>query len=206
MVTTQINDPVYLVIVLFLLSSRAGFFKRSPLVEDKEHAHSPDPNGCVPRQAPSGVCVCTCFHVQAQVVGVGAEGPVELHLDLEGLPSADDQLVSRIHLGVVLGSVPARLRAQQVHRTHRQLHLCDGKCRHEALERLFGSYTVNGDGQKDKSFSSIFARVSSKALCVDSSKFCCVPQLVCYLPFPLVLHSRASASEEALGGPEGSEV
>lgn len=66
-----------------------------------------------------GCCVRTCLHVQVQLVAVLVEGPAQLQLYLEGLPSADDQLVPVEQLGVVLCSVLARLGAQQVHRTHR---------------------------------------------------------------------------------------
>lgn len=61
----------------------------------------------------------TCFHVHVQPVGVRVEGPAQLHFYPERLPSADDQLIPMIQVGVVLCSVPTRLRAQQVHRTHR---------------------------------------------------------------------------------------
>lgn len=47
----------------------------------------------------------TCFQVQMQLVSVSIEGPVELHLYLEGLPSADDQLALIKLVGVVLSSV-----------------------------------------------------------------------------------------------------
>ncbi|TNN74465.1 hypothetical protein EYF80_015245 [Liparis tanakae] len=48
---------------------------------------------------------------QVQLVIVSIEGPVELQLHLEGLSSADDQLVALIQVGVVLLSVLARLGA-----------------------------------------------------------------------------------------------
>lgn len=35
-------------------------------------------------------CVCTCFHVQVQLVSVRVEGPAHLQFYLESLPSADD--------------------------------------------------------------------------------------------------------------------
>lgn len=63
----------------------------------------------------------TCFQVHMQLVSVSIEGPVELQFYLEGLSSADDQLLPVIQVSVVLLSVLTRLRAQQVHRTHRQL-------------------------------------------------------------------------------------
>lgn len=63
----------------------------------------------------------TCFQVHIQLVSVSTEGPVELHLHLEGLSPADDHLIPVIRVSVVLPSVLTRLRAQQVHRTHRQL-------------------------------------------------------------------------------------
>lgn len=64
----------------------------------------------------------TCFQVHVQLVSVSIEGPVELQFYLEGLSSADDQLVPVIQVSVVLLPVLTRLRAQQVHRTHRQLY------------------------------------------------------------------------------------
>ena len=50
-------------------------------------------------------------------------GPAQLQLDLEGLASPQDQLVPVVGVGVVLRAVLTRLRAQQVHRPHTQLHL-----------------------------------------------------------------------------------
>lgn len=64
----------------------------------------------------------TCFEVQVQLVGVSIERPAELHLYLESLSPADDQLLPVIQVGVMLPSVLTRLWAEQVHRTHRQLY------------------------------------------------------------------------------------
>ena len=51
----------------------------------------------------------TCFEVQVQLVGVSIERPAELHLYLESLSPADDQLLPVIQVGVMLPSVLTRL-------------------------------------------------------------------------------------------------
>lgn len=70
----------------------------------------------------------TCFQVHVKLVGVGIEGPVELQFYLEGLSSADDQLLPMIQVSVVLLPVLAHLRAQQVHGTHWKLYFWERKC------------------------------------------------------------------------------
>lgn len=50
-----------------------------------------------------------------QLVGFRAEGPAELQFCLEGLSSANDQLIPVIQVGVMLQSVLSFLGAQQIH-------------------------------------------------------------------------------------------
>lgn len=63
----------------------------------------------------------TCSQLHVQLVRVAVVRPVELDFDLEGLPSAEDQLVPVVQVCVVLRAVLTRLGAQQIHRTHRQM-------------------------------------------------------------------------------------
>lgn len=102
-----------------------------------------------------------------QLVSVSTEGPVELQLYLEGLSSANDQLISVIQVSVMLLSVLSFTGAQQIHRTYWQLHFWGRKVAYTDLDmRLYIAAEVCPENPKLPSIS--FASPFS-AVCLSGS-------------------------------------